>query len=225
MRRWEGEGKKNGGAERKAFVLNEGGEDGSRVEFGRGILQPPRNEARTGKTDVLYPVLERRLLPIEGGEREEDEKSGRKARDALLVSGMDYGIGWNSRPESPPCLFQRDTSSFRHVRRGILPRSYTVFRFFPGAVYGDLSHCLRFRVSHAPTLFPVQGSRGNSYSPAICFLYLPYVNPSWYVLDQTSSGYRKSKRNDRILFLLLLYIVEGNAYFHVRDPNRNIFKF
>lgn len=151
MRRWEGEGKKNGGAERKAFVLNEGGEDGSRVEFGRGILQPPRNEARTGKIDVLYPVLERRLLPIEGGGREEDEKSGRKARDALLVSGMDYGIGWNSGPESPPCLFQRNTSSFRHVRRGILPRSYTVFRFFPGAVYGDLSHCLRFRVSHAPT--------------------------------------------------------------------------
>lgn len=137
---------------------------------------------------------------------------------------MDYGIGWNSGPESPPCLFQRDTSSFRHVRRGILP-SYTVFRFFPGAVYGDLSHCLRFRVSHAP-FSPVQGSRGNSYSPAICFLCLPYVNPSCYVLDQTSSGYRKSKWNDRIL--LLLYVVEGNVYFQVviqleRSSNFEIF--
>lgn len=170
----------------------------------------PWNEARTGKTDVLYPVLERRPFQSKGGTR---MKKVEGRRDALLVSGMDYGIGWNSGPESPPCLFQRDTSSFRHVRRGILP-SYTVFRFFPGAVYGDLSHCLRFRVFHAlPLLFLVQGSRGNSYSPAICFLYLPYVNPSCYVLDQTSSGYRKSKWNDRIL--LLLHAVQGNVYFHV----------
>lgn len=60
------------------------------------------NVAKTEKTDVLYPVLDRLSRPIEEGRR---RKKGEKSSRTPLVSGMDYGIGWNSGPESPPCLF------------------------------------------------------------------------------------------------------------------------
>lgn len=179
------------------------------MEFGRGILEPsPPPRTKRGQGRVMSRILvSSSVCRSEGGTRMKKVEGGRRR---LLVSGMDYGIGWNSGPESPPCLFQRDTSSFRHVRRAILP-TYTRVSIFPRGVYGDLSHCLRFSCLSHLLFLPRPGeSRGNSYSPyTICSLYLPYVNPSWYVLDQTSSGYRKSKWNDRIFLLLLLYIVGG----------------
>lgn len=84
---------------------------------------------------------------------------------------MDYGIRWDSGPESPLSLSGHDTSSFHHVRQhggvngriGILRHTHRA-SILPRGVHGDLSQCLRSRVfsaslSNAPRR-PSLGRRG-----------------------------------------------------------------
>lgn len=75
-------------------------EDESSVEFLGGICSPERSEDRKDWCPVSCPGSP---FPIDW--RRTTEKKGEKRSRTPLVSGMDYGIGWNSGPESPPCLF------------------------------------------------------------------------------------------------------------------------
>lgn len=68
---------------------------------------------------------------------------------------MDYGIRWDSDPESPLSLSEHDTSSFHHVppRGGRWPgilQHTPCASILPRGVHGDLSQCLRSRVFRAP---------------------------------------------------------------------------